>query len=995
MSINEHISNVNNQGGSMSTKGKSRKIFTFEYINGEPRVRVRVPETAEKYDPTSHFLWFEESDYLSKALKGVHYSTFLTDDREEMENMMQNGYLDAHSVAWIPFFAYWKDQKGRAFMVPENSGIEDLRDIGVHTFMKSPADFMKVGKYVNRLLAALPKNASSSDASYGIWGNEIPDSWDADEKMCLILVDSSVPHLKESDTGYLDEEARTLSVKYVDLKTLSTEAKALVDGCIVVSDKAVRVLQLSNEPRLGMAWRGTFGTPRGLGKGHMLYKNDMDVDVVIYGPKEIVKTDRFFFGSMGELHAGTPHTDRQAVINFHFHQDNLLVDLAKTYMRSIIAASKDEPSLRRLLLRYTSDLKHSDMGQDEWILRKALAYGVSFLRFPALFRRVVRYLMTKVLQADQRARIPMDTIANYGYVLPDPNVIDSEGNVHPERGVPEGTIIFPDVAPGTRVVCYRQPSENTNAWVSLKVISRPEYKPFAGRGICLLGQGAAEVLGRLGGGDMDDQFVIVHDPKWVEHFHNMPKYPETEKLSAELSQEEEDQYNQEQSELNAFTEELLSDIQDRNLRHYTIRHVSWQIELSKNARAGIGPVVNYGMMDMLLSDEAHKASMLEYLQKHHPEQAEWLANREPYQAALLMTNLEIVIDSSVKDPTLRRKLGDVSGIISGFHKECQVYPSSMVPSRIPLSKLEANDFVSAPSLTCKALETIKQLRDRLADIFVEREWSLVTPGDKDLRVAYPFESEIGALVRGRWKRIDGEWTRIDNEGDSLMDKWAQFWRGFMSSESAGSETSQRNAYKRVTQLLREETQAYDDDYMRRLAVEIYFQTYRTYQSAPRVDDKGRTRNYNDGLLWNPVFANHFIDALRYAKLSGYYVAADIFPWFRRRLMSITTVITLRNRVVFIQGPDDAFTISVGMVMKGKAPDGKYRMDGGLIEIRRPQAVCLPEDEQLIIAQRPMTRLFPPKEKEPEPEVIPAPEPEPKTVLGRMLQKAMNVLKGGN
>lgn len=954
---------------------KSRKMFTFEYIGQIAKTRVLAPD-AGKYNPSEHFLWFEESDYLADALGGKPYATYKTDDREEMENLLQNGFADKDGTIWRAFFPYWKDQEGHAFLVREQDFGKnpDLRIVGVNTLMKSPADFMKVAKYANRLFAALPKQDPRLDSEGriemhdAVWGTEISFS----EDFALIQL--------EIESTDLTDEDKTLSVKYVDLSTLNDEQKALVDGCIVINEKAALRLNLSHEPRIGMAWRGTFGTQRGLGKGHILYIPHLQHDVVIYGPKTILKTDRFYFGSMGELHVGVPHTDRQAFVNFHFHRDGLAFDLARTFMRQVAEACKDEQSIRQMLLKYTSGPQTS-LDQEGWILRRAAAYGVSFLRFPGLFRRVVRYLMKKVMQCDERARIPMDSIAGYGYVLPDPNAIDSEGNVVLENAIPEGRIVFPDVKPGTKVVCYRQPSENTNAWVSLSVTYKPEFQRFADRGICLLGRGAHKVLKRLGGGDMDDQFVIVHDPKWVEAFHTMPLYPETERISDEITEEEQDAYDKEQSELNAFTDELLEDIRDRNLSHYTNKHASWQIEMAKNARAGIGPVVNFGMIDMLLSDPGHQASMLSDLWKEHPEDAEWLEEREPWQAAFLMTNLEKVIDASVKDSTLAVKLGRPADTIKEFHKNTRVYPACM-SNRIPQSKIDREDYVFARSLMCKTLDQIKALRERLQEVFVEREWALVSPADKDLRYnGYPREREIAKRVHGEWKRTeDGGWERVDDQL-SLMDIWSQAWR-----EEMAIDRNHDDAYDRICKMIADELFGEDDDMMERLAVELYYQLYKQYQNNPKVDETtGALRTYPDGLLWSPVFGNHFINALRKSGLAGYYKAAEIRPEFRRRLLDKSVVVEVRNKLLFIQDKNDEFTVLVGTV-SGRSKDGKYRMDSGLVEFRRPQAICLPQD-YLIVAQQPLTRVFPSSAKAEEPKT----EEKPSGAFGKMLGAALDVL----
>jgi hypothetical protein len=354
----------------------------------------------------------------------------------------------------------------------------------------------------------------------------------------------------------------------------------------------------------------------------------------------------------------------------------------------------------------------------------------------------------------------------------------------------------------------------------------------------------------------------------------------------------------------------------------------------------------------------------------------------------MMTNLELVIDGNVKDQTLLRKLGDVSGTIKQFHKDCHVYPSSVVPSRIPMSKLERGDFTTARSLTCRALENIAHLRNTLEEIFIQREWALVAPADRDLRSYYPHEREIAARVRGVWKYVGGEWERQDLDNISLMDIWAQAWRERLDLPEG--HPSRTNAYKEVCDLIAQEVEGEDDDTMERLASEIYFQSYRQYQSQPKVDEKsGALRNFNDGLLWSPVFANHFINALRKARLSGYYTTVVLFPWFRGRVLDKSMAIEVRERQVYIQDADDQFSVLIGWIpgRKPTIPDGKYRMDAGLIEVRRPKDICQPADVMLV-AQKPLTRVFPSVKVETKE------EGKPTGAFGTLLHKALDILGVG-
>lgn len=966
---------------------KSRKLFAMEMMtrgkNPGDVVRVPVAENSPKYNSEIHILPSQDSDYLAVALKGVPYGTIKTDDKLIMEDLMQNGKVDKTGRLWVSFFAFWKDRQGHAFMCPKDSGISDPSGVGVITKMTGPDSIMKVGKYTNRLFAALIKD--SKGESPAVWGSEV--DWVENEQTALIQVD---PH------SGLSEDERLLSVLYVDLKTLTKEQKALGDGCIAINAKAAKALGLSRKPRKGMAWRGTLGTQRGLGKGHIMYVPDMQEDVVIYGPKTVVKTERFFFGSMGRLHVGIPHTDRQAFVNFQFHRRGLAGPLATTYMREVIEMTENEELIRQLLLLYTKDLEEGDIDQDAWILRRALRYGISFLRYPGLYRRVCRYLMEKVLACDSRARIPMAGksfgVALYSYVLPDINVIGKQGEITPERGIPAGYIVCPDLEPGTEVICYRQPSEHSNAWVSLIVADYAANGAFAGSGICMLGQGALEALGRLGGADMDDQFVIVHDPVWVAAFHSLRPYPEVlPKISADTLPDRgfsDGTSSDEYSDL--ITDEMASRIWDTDGEKYTNRHVSWQIQMSDSARAGIGPVVNFGMIDMLLSDPDQKASLLADMVEG-TEQYDWLVNRPDYQAAKLMTNLELVIDGNVKDRSLLEQLGDVAGTISRFHRDCLVYPESMV-SRIPTEKRKGSDYVVAKSLTCRALASIRSEKERMMNFLTEREWSLVAPASRDLIMAgYAFDNDLHHKLIGHWVKnevVGMPLVRIDNEVAIKTDIWDPFWARQFSQDMP-----EEKAYEHVMKLIRDELADKDADYMKRLAVQLYYNTYKKKENPPRINPRtGKYRGFADGLLWSPAFGGYFIDALREAKIAGYYTSADLAPQWRARLGDVSTLVAIKQHQVFIQDELGEYNIRVGEVaaIALHMDAVGLRMDAGLVEYRRSGDMCQPSLNSRIIVQRPLVRIYPPDNNtevvKPQVEQV-----EQDGTFGAILKKALNVL----
>jgi hypothetical protein len=906
------------------------KIANVQVINGVTSIRKpfvsdeAAVAKADKFDPAIYFQPYEISDYLEVYLKDEPWFDIISDDPDTLFQYATKGFV-LGGESWRYLFGYQRDIRGKIIMVKRDSRFRGLEDIGIRTHMDDLSDCLKVGKYVNRLIAPSDIN------SRAITGQEV--SWNPNDNVAII-------HL---DNGF------DISVKYVDLDTLDPDQKALVDGCILISPSGATALDLNPDAKLGMAWRGTFGTQRGLGKGHMMLIPQLGIDVVIFGPKEILTTDKFFFASMGEISgkALIPHTDAQSFVNFAFHRKGMAVELARDYMLGIIEATKDEKALRRLFLKYIS--RDNIFGEevdaryrDPWILLYALRYGVSYGRFPGLLRRVQRYFFTKVMQAET-GRIPMDKVAKYAYVMPDPYVFDEEGDIHLERSrIEEGQIVVPNIPNDKEVAVYRQPNENPNAHKVLQNIYSRDYRSFRGAGLCLLGRGAKDILGRLGGGDMDDSFIIVHDPAWVEGFKTLAPYPETAKIGAEEEDEEalvdytEDERIMWQREAAEMFDSRLS-VPD--VKHYTKRHFFYQIEMAKRSGAGIGPVVNANMIDLLLSDPEHKKSMIEDLRRQNTpvtlERADWLEKREPYQMKLYATNLELIIDANVKDQALLAKLGDVRGELQAFHENTQVYPLCMAagrqrPSgqgqgRIPASKVARGDYSIARSWMCRALLHIRTMRDQLQQRYRNFEWIMVAPADPQVTDFFPPSEETKLILNGDPERkIRG-----------IRGFWADSWR---EAFAAGKSEEDLNALNdELCKKLDDSLKPFGQQIRMELAVELYKEVYRgSFVEGKTSPETGEIRRYPDGLLWSPVLGFALIDAFRACGVAGYYVNVDLDRVWTE-LIDSTVHVVIKGTNVF-RTSDNAL---LGFVPPNQVKEGEYVMDGGLIEVVKPQAAVLP------------------------------------------------------
>ena len=913
------------------------KVFMFYKLKDKGEYVRTLLEKGVANNPDLYFMMHEVSPYLNRKLGRWTWADYSTDDADALKAVLANGYGDFKCL-----FADWRDRKGTAILVHESCPYNSLKDMGIITRLDNRTQSMKAAKYLHRLFANGDMNHTPR------FGKEQEDSW--------------IEHSQEAIIEL--ENGETLIIKFVDLDSLNPEEVASVDGHIDLSLRAHRALGLSNNPKIGQSWSITILT-RMFGKGHSRYVPHLSADIVIYGPKKLVGSNtEFVFMSLGVKHGTQPNTDIQSVTNFKL--SGLMKEKFHQYCKLVYLSLHDEWLTTKLLMKTirTAEIEESVMdfeSKDTFILRKAMLWRISPFVFPGLYRRAYRFFMTSVANVS-KWRVPLEiagaevedkngnmvkySVAMSRYASGEPNVIMDDGSIDMTKSlIPEGRICIPDLEDGIDVIIYRQPNENTNAWYKLKNIRVPEYEGAVGQAVAYLGRGVDKVLGRLGGGDMDDNLIIIFDPAWVKHFDTL-SYDEAGKIVSEAEVTEYyPGYDYDSDTIYSAVDTV----------EFNTDTMAYQIDVSSKSGLSIGSTVNACMDDYIKSDPVNKASMLAYLNEfkgdpdkdpdnQFEEAAKWLSEeRETKITSFLDANLELVIDSQVKDPSLMAALNriadeknpdpmpdefGVQGFIAAYHRIQRVYPMCMKRGenkrdRIPPNKQKAEDYVFALSEQCKDMEVMFAMVDNLQQKFVRNEWLLVKKADpKVADLMFPRDKNIMELVSGR---------KADESHPGLRVWWGMGWkRRFdpqMSSEDRYHEIMDRFmiAITRVKDVLPE------------MAVELYRQIYAKQSTTPRVDEvTRRTQTFNDGLLWTNAIGNAFLNAIHQAGLHG--AMLNVRLYIEKQLGIGQHDIRVEKGFVYhqIEGKEEA----IGEI-NPRVPNGKYVMDDGLVIVMEPHEAFIP------------------------------------------------------
>lgn len=967
-----------------------------EILKGQTKIYLAQPPTRKANDPTRYFrvepsvgggYFTDVSPVIERQMpKGSRrYIVLGTDDLQLMQQINSRGWTDNKGNNWKVFYLTPRDRIARAYLVPRASKVNNMDDLGIHT---RAMDFYdqgpKVNKYQGRII--------------------VPN---VDKFVFGKLMSSD----EETRVGsHRLENGRSITVRHLSFEGINPRIKAMMDGVIFLNPHGAIALGLCSDPdekdpstrvadaarglrppKLGDAWYGHYTDHVGLGKGTIVLIPWLKYDVVVPGTKELVYTDFTYAASFGALGVSVPHSDAQSVVNFKQHK--MLRDTGISFMKELYSSCSNAGKLRKFAIRHiralqkTRAMSGEGIDYDAYVLSGLFKRHIDPLMFPFAMRRLIR-LMTHAISDFDRLRVPLDKTHKIAHVIPDVYCIDEQGNCDMSKSkVPAGYVAFADLPHNTEVVLTRQPNENTNAHIIAKVWNPEDdnpYRKFRGRGLVLLGPGldaenpgALEFLERLGGGDMDDTFIITHDPVLVNHFRTLPRYPEVDKAAilAEFIQAQE---FEEMSEVDDWAVEFVDSLEefDRYTDRYRAdddtvvfgqKQFAAVLRRAQRAGIGIGPVVNALIADFMLSDPEYKASILECLDsaiasnqakldkldRGNPlyvqairqltaiirlftSKRKWLEERVPYQGARLATFLELVIDGAAKGENMEVLGMDVGAWVRNFHIDTQIYPTMCswgrkrpgidTVGRIPMSKQKAKDYILVDTPICKVVKELTVLRNRMLENLKHLQWRNIKLALYEVTDHFYCDEEDTPYIV-----VHG--NPADRENDpGILKIWNQGWADFRN-DYGDSDAERNKAHIDLEQKVYEYEARYEltDEEMMTLSVELYKHLYRSEYDEAELDDDGKVREFPDGLLGITQHANAFFAALDQVKLNKVPITADTrmveLDHMYSYLIDSTVNVKVKEGIVYRVVDNSA----LGTV--DDCLDGTYVMDCGEITLR--------------------------------------------------------------
>ena len=878
------------------------------------------------------------------------------------------------------------------FIAPDGRRVRSLYEmIGLKLHIKNRSDRLKARKYMKRLKAthrwAVP-GTFSNERTVDVHNEtvEVEHKLLPGEK--FLVGRHIVGQALDLEFG----EIQT-TVIHIDLDSQygeDSEEKAAVDGACYIQvgllhdlgEQLIKVAENGNERRMakeligyqvGDAFKGTYCAGQYFGKGHWhVIDNDSPYGIIVYGPKRQLEFKHVFLGSLGDNHGSSARTSIQDVLSFlHNGTRDLWAGLSREHMMKVHKSVHDEEAMRHLFLTHIAPLANMlDVDEETWSLIEAMKAGVPILRFPGLFRKVVRHLLTVAMQCE-KGRIPYGDKAYRADFMIDPNVIDFRTGHEDVRKskIGEECVCCMDAPAGQWIVIYRSPlANNQEAIVAFNITEdeRRKFKRFMGRGRIIFGKSVKQQLKKAGGADLDDAGVVLTDPEWVEAFAQTVPYPKVPLKKGDAAQLASDEGN---PFIEGGTWQIggetyqIAGMQKRlkEPREWSLGDLHKSCADAVQVHLSIGPLDNAIRLDRQLSGD-HKAFMLQYLFEKikeyeakgdrdmvnlYAECAIWLEHREDDQLREIASNLEDFIDAVRMGRGDMALLGRLEEMANHVTQHSKVYPRCWTwmgrgkGGRIPQFRIDVGDYVIAPSLLDETLDSILQDREWLEQALIEEEWRMVQPLPISLEVAFPRReviSNFAKQLRTLWYEGWQLWfngmvdrNRLEPVKASQISKAMKvIIEGGVFPLKGGGELvvpGVRKQFLEATALF-DQPGMYDEALQAEVAVEVARRTYsQTYDEAQR-NAEGNRRTYPDGLLWTNFMGKAFIKGLEMAGLTGVYIPVE-FDRYDRALRQGRIQVKIVDGIITRLSDGH----HIGMISDQVVPDGDYWMVDGLVYVK--------------------------------------------------------------
>ena len=773
---------------------------------------------------------------------------------------------------------------GKLLLVPADSGIKTLADIGIH-------------------LSDDPKGAKR---------------FRRDTARHQLMLEFEITDRKEVEKGTvftLRHAALNLEIEYLDfdMSQMTDEKIRVVDGMHVQNlfDGHVKFTGIVANTAKG------FGHP-----------NDrVKYGVVAYGPKDelILNGTKAYLGVMDELHMHDAYMDIQTFVNMGFYDDDLCPTEARYWMDTISSTmfSEDEDAIRDLFAVFAhirvddTDEPTFRRPEDKWASVRADELMIESKSMPVRFRRAFQTVFEHSIDLT-RGRIPMMRHFQRLDVAPNPLMFLADGDI--DFDLDElGDDVCAWTLPEGPILMGRNPNAHRGEAILVRNRHLPTLKPYALKenrtcGLVFFGRAAGTHLAKLNGGDMDDTVWATGSPQYIAKWRSFV-FPVTEKIAPlpKVVGAHNPYLAAQRAKYHPATGAWNMHILHTDLDRWT------QFDI------GLGTFINRIMLDTLLSGE-NRLAAIESLERQAQTDdvraaLEFLRTKEDFILRREASNSDLVID------WLQMRKGDKETVDALLNHSAAVLKTPVFPmcyaERVPLDRKKAGDYLLVETRACRALNALALVREQIIETARQTEWMLVrgipTPLD-DQFPAWDFVRERAHIVRSTWRRLWDD-LRIEYGGHALPDE-AYTWLAHGYTD--------RNGQKRPgliqTYLFMDDGNAVDRETRLSTAVEIYRQIYSKSTEPVRGDD-GMTRSFGDGV---PDFILHdFMSACEQAGITGHVVYVDLDPRARCRLAK-TGPIPVRATHGHVIDTTNGLVVGVC----DELPNGAYTMSAmGVIVVR--------------------------------------------------------------